>query len=96
MIAQADAVEAWVPFASVAVMEKGPGTNGVPVPDGAVGVPVTEAVDALSVFSVSPAGSVPTTEKVSGPVPLLTVIVPLLKAVPTLPLVVAEQLRDKL
>jgi hypothetical protein len=50
VIAQAD--PAVVPFASVAVIEKEPA---------AVGVPVTAPVD---VFSASPVGSVPTTEKV--------------------------------
>lgn len=79
MIAQVDA--AVIPCASVALREKEPE---------AVGVPVTAPVD---VFSVSPAGSVPTTEKVSGGVPLLTVIAPLLKATPTVPLVTVEQFR---
>jgi hypothetical protein len=55
----------------------------------AVGVPVTAPVEA---FSVRPAGSVPTTEKVYGEVPPVTVIAPLLKATPTSPLVTEEQL----
>jgi hypothetical protein len=55
----------------------------------AVGVPVTAPVEA---FSVRPAGSVPTTEKVYGEVPPVTVIAPLLKVTPTSPLVTEEQL----
>src|SRR5271167_2672183 len=55
----------------------------------AVGVPLTAPVD---VFSVNPAGSVPTTENVYGVVPPVTVSAPLLNATPTSPLVpVARQ-----
>jgi hypothetical protein len=58
VIAQADV--AVNPFASVTVREKEPEAVGVPVT-----VNVVEAVDVFAGgVSVSPAGSVPTTEKV--------------------------------
>src|SRR5271166_3481569 len=57
----------------------------------AVGVPVTAPVE---VFNVRPAGSVPTMEKVYGAVPPVTVIGPLLKATPTVPVVTAEQVTE--
>ena len=63
------------PFASVTWMENEPA---------AVGVPVTAPVD---VFSVRPAGNVPTTENVYGAVPPVTVSAPLLKGAPTSPVV---------
>src|SRR5690348_1502013 len=50
----------------------------------AVGVPVTAPVE---VFSVRPAGSVPTTENVNGAVPPVTVKAPLLNGTPTSPVV---------
>src|SRR5438477_10003889 len=65
------------PFASVTLMEK------VPV---AVGVPLMAPVE---VFRVNPAGKVPTTEKVKGAVPPVTVIAGLLNRAPTSPLLEA-------
>jgi fumarate reductase subunit C len=68
------------PLASVTWIENEPA---------AVGVPVTAPVD---VFSVSPAGNVPTIENVYGEVPPVTAIAGLLNATPTSPVVaVAEQ-----
>src|ERR1039458_6717102 len=67
------------PSASVTWIEKVPA---------AVGVPVTAPVD---VFSVRPAGNVPTIENVYGVVPPVTVIGPLLNGTPTSPALVAEQ-----
>ena len=58
----------------------------------AVGVPVIAPV---LVFSVRPAGSVPTTEKVYGAVPPVTVSAPLLNGTPTSPVVpVARQVNN--
>jgi hypothetical protein len=57
VIAQADVPV--IPFASVTAREKEPEAVGVPVT-----VNVAEFVDVFDGFSVSPAGSVPTTEKV--------------------------------
>src|SRR5271169_4640811 len=71
-----------LPTASVTSTEKVPA---------AVGVPVTAPVE---VFSVSPAGSVPTIEYVYGPVPPVTVIGPLLKGAPTVPVLLAPQVTD--
>jgi len=51
-------------------------------------VPVTAPVE---VFRVSPAGKVPTIEKVYGATPPVTVIAPLLNGTPTSPVFVAEQ-----
>jgi hypothetical protein len=80
VIEQADPT---LPFASVTLMVK--------VPE-AVGVPVTAPVEA---FSVRPAGSVPVpTENVYGAVPPVTVIAPLLKATPCIPVVVFEQVTE--
>ena len=56
-----------------------------------VGVPVTAPVAA---FKLSPAGSVPTIEKVYGPVPPVTVIGPLLNETPTSPAVTAAQVTE--
>jgi propanediol utilization protein len=54
----------------------------------AVGVPVTAPVE---VFSVRPAGNVPTMENVYGATPPVTVMGPLLNGTPTVPVVVPEQ-----
>jgi hypothetical protein len=53
-----------------------------------VGVPVTAPVD---VFSVRPRGRLPTTVNVYGAVPPVTVIAPLLKGTPTVPVLIAPQ-----
>src|ERR1700689_1169080 len=80
IIVYGQVVVAVTPFASVTWMEKEPA---------AAGVPVTAPV---AVFSVRPAGNVPTTENVYGAVPPVTVIAPLLNGAPTSPVVpVAEQ-----
>ena len=74
------------PFASVTWIENVPA---------AVGVPVTAPVD---VFSVKPAGNVPTIEYVYGELPPVTVSAALLNAAPTSPVVPrrqASQLRTR-
>ncbi len=58
----------------------------------AVGMPVTSPVEG---FSVSPAGSVPTIEYEYGAVPPVTVIGPLSNAMPTSPVLIAEQVTDR-
>jgi len=70
------------PKESVTMIEKEPD---------AVGVPVTAPVEA---FSVSPAGKVPTIEKVYGATPPVTVIGPLLNGTPTSPVLVPEQVSE--
>jgi hypothetical protein len=65
-------------------------TSTVKVP-AAVGVPVTSPV---AVFSVSPAGSVPTIEYVYGAVPPVTVIAPLSNGTPTSPVFTAAQVTE--
>src|SRR5580698_9923888 len=68
-------------FASVTMTAKVPGAVAVPV------------MAPFEVFSVRPAGSVPTTENVYGAVPPVTVIAGLLNTAPTSPVVTAEQVR---
>src|SRR5208337_1864448 len=58
----------------------------------AVGVPITAPVE---VFSISPAGSVPTIENMYGVVPPVTIIGPLLNATPTSPVLIVEQVTDR-
>src|SRR5271166_3398582 len=58
----------------------------------AVGVPITAPVE---VFSISPAGSVPTIENMYGVVPPVTIIGPLLNATPTSPVLIIEQVTDR-
>src|SRR5271165_3924069 len=58
----------------------------------AVGVPITAPVE---VFSISPAGSVPTIENMYGVVPPVTIIGPLLNGTPTSPVLIVEQVTDR-
>ena len=79
IIVHGQVVVAVTPFASVTWMEKVPA---------AVGVPVTAPV---AVFSVRPAGSVPTIENVYGVVPPVTVSAPPLNGAPTSPVVPVDK-----
>ena len=79
IIVYGQVVVAVTPFASVTWIEKVPN---------AVGVPVTAPV---AVFRVRPAGNVPTTEKVYGAVPPVTVSGPLLNGAPTSPVVPVDR-----
>ena len=81
MITMGQIVELTAPSASVTWMLNEPGV---------VGVPVTSPVEGLN---VRPPGSVPTTEKVYGDVPPVTVGTPLSNRTPTSPLVIEVQFK---